>query len=143
LNHAIKIDPTYAPAYLRLATLQQRQHDAPAAVATLESGLAAKPDDVTLMTRLAWLLATLPDESLRDGPRAQALAHRAVEYSQGRYPKAVEALAAAQAELGLFKQALATISPLRDHPPDEYSADDRTRLDKAAEAYSTGRPMRD
>lgn len=143
LNRALEIDPTYGPAYLRSAALEKQRGDAPAAVATLESGLAAKPDDVELMTRLAWLLATLPDDALRDGARAQALAKCAVEYSQGNYPKAVEALAAAQAELGLFKQALATISPLRDHPPDGYGEVDRSQLDNAAAAYAAGRPLRD
>jgi hypothetical protein len=59
------------------------------------------------MTRLAWLLATSPDASLRDGTRAIELAWRAAQLTGGRDVKVLDTLAAAFAEAGRFPEALA------------------------------------
>jgi tetratricopeptide (TPR) repeat protein len=55
--------------------------------------------------QLAWILATAPEADLRDGPRASRLAHEAV--ARATSPDALDALAAACAELGDFTGALA------------------------------------
>ncbi len=55
--------------------------------------------------QLAWLLATSPDERLRDGPRAVELARRVNELSGGQVPQILDTLAAALAETGRFEEA--------------------------------------
>jgi tetratricopeptide (TPR) repeat protein len=56
---------------------------------------------------LAWLLATTPDDKLRDGARASRLAHEAVARATTPDAAAYDALAAACAEIGDFTAALA------------------------------------
>jgi Tfp pilus assembly protein PilF len=54
---------------------------------------------------LAWLLATSPDASIRDGNRAIELAKEAVRLSRGKDPNYLRTLAAAFAEAGHFGEA--------------------------------------
>ena len=54
---------------------------------------------------LAWLLATSPDASIRDGNRALELANEAVWLSRGKDPNCLRTLAAACAETGRFDEA--------------------------------------
>jgi Flp pilus assembly protein TadD len=60
-----------------------------------------------LYNNVARLLATWPDASLRNGPRAVELAQRAVQLSGGREPLFIATLGAAYAEAGRFPEAIA------------------------------------
>ncbi len=55
---------------------------------------------------LAWLLATCPDATLRNGPEAVEVATKACEATNWQNLHCLEALAAAQAESGDFAQAI-------------------------------------
>ena len=55
---------------------------------------------------MAWLLATCPNEKLRNGSRAVKLAERAVQLSHDPKPETLDALAAANAEVGRFTTAV-------------------------------------
>ena len=57
---------------------------------------------------VAWLLATNPNASFRNGAEAVALAKRAVELSGGSEPMFLDTVAAAYAEAGRFPEALRT-----------------------------------
>jgi tetratricopeptide (TPR) repeat protein len=70
--------------------------------------LAVKPDNGNAMSNLAWVLATSPDPSLRDGPKAVQLAEQALRISGGRIPILFRTLAAAYAESGRFSEAIQT-----------------------------------
>ena len=62
--------------------------------------------DPSLINRLAWLLATCPDEHIRDGRRAVELATQACEDTEWEEPNCLDTLAAAYAECGDFTAAL-------------------------------------
>jgi len=55
---------------------------------------------------LAWLLATCPEESLRDGRRAVELATRSCELTEWKGAGTLGTLAAAYAETGDFDKAV-------------------------------------
>jgi hypothetical protein len=57
---------------------------------------------------MAWVLATAPDASIRDGIKAVEFAQQAVELSGGNDPKFLRTLAAAYAESGRFSEAITT-----------------------------------
>jgi tetratricopeptide (TPR) repeat protein len=63
---------------------------------------------VSAYNNLAWLLATCPDASVRDGAKAIELAQQAVKLSGGKDPGFLDTLAAAYAEAGHFFQAVET-----------------------------------
>ncbi len=69
----------------------------------LEAGVQTVPDDPKVNHTLARLLATAPDESVRDGQRALLLAQRAFA-KESSIPHA-ETIAMAYAELGNYQQA--------------------------------------
>ena len=55
---------------------------------------------------MAWLLATSPEESLRNGSKAVELAQQANELVNGNSPVILRVLAAAYAETGDFPKAI-------------------------------------
>ena len=70
--------------------------------------LMIEPDNGNAMSNLAWVFATSPDQSLRDGGRAVQLAEQAVRLSGDRIPILFRTLAAAYAENGRFSEAIQT-----------------------------------
>jgi hypothetical protein len=74
--------------------------------------LAIAPASVPTLTSLARLLATCPDDSVRDGAEAVRLAEQAVDIAQRRRgvpPQLAATLAAAYAETGRWEQAAALL----------------------------------
>jgi Tfp pilus assembly protein PilF len=70
--------------------------------------LAIQPDNGNAMSNLAWVFATSPEDSVRDGAQAVQLAEQALRISGGRIPVIFRTLAAAYAEKGMFAQAIQT-----------------------------------
>ncbi|MBL8859152.1 MAG: tetratricopeptide repeat protein [Planctomycetes bacterium] len=70
--------------------------------------LQKKPAWAEAELDLAWLLATVDDDALRNGAEALALAERAVAASRAGSVRNLDTLAAAQAAVGRFEAARAT-----------------------------------
>ncbi len=79
--------------------------DHPAAIADLDKAHALKPDDTGVLNNLAWLLATSPDDAIRNGTRAIELAQKACELTEWKEPHIISTLAAGHAEAGDFAKA--------------------------------------
>ena len=79
--------------------------DHKAALADLEMALTLQPDDSGVLNNLAWLLATSPDDAIRDGKRAIELARKACEETTWKQPHIISTLAASYAEAGDFAEA--------------------------------------
>jgi tetratricopeptide (TPR) repeat protein len=88
------------------AFLQKR--NATEAIAHFQQALQIEPNDPQVQNNLAWLLATCPDASLRDGNKAVELAQQANALTGGNNPIMLHALAAALAETGRFSEAVET-----------------------------------
>lgn len=73
-----------------------------------ETSLGIDPNDGNALNNLAWVLATLPDDSIRDGKRAVRLAEQAASLPGGNSPIVLRTLAAAYAEAGDFSKAIET-----------------------------------
>jgi Flp pilus assembly protein TadD len=70
--------------------------------------LSVKPDLTEPLNNLAWILATCPDETLRNGSKAVEYAEYACLITKFKDPHTVGTLAAAYAEAGRFPEAVVT-----------------------------------
>jgi tetratricopeptide (TPR) repeat protein len=104
----LRLEPNYADAHYDLARLLNDQGDLAGAVAHLCEASRLSPEDAMYANTTAWLLATCPEASLRNGSEAERLARRAVERSGAKNPVFSDTLAAAQAEAGHLAEAVET-----------------------------------
>ena len=104
---ALEIEPWWANIHGRIASILCGQGDFTGAIARYRRALEIDPVQFEVLNNLAWLLATCPDASLRDGPEAVELAERACEVTRFRRTILVGTLAAAYAEAGRFPEAVA------------------------------------
>jgi tetratricopeptide (TPR) repeat protein len=100
------LDPK-ANYHLGIALFQSGRVDE--AIAHFQKALEGQPDFADAWNSLdhtAWLLATSPEASLRNGPKALALARQLDRLSGGNNPTLLDTLAAAHAETGQFPEAV-------------------------------------
>jgi Flp pilus assembly protein TadD len=107
-NEALKLQPNLAEAENGLANALLRKGRVADAVTHYQAAVSAVPNHPYLLNNLAWVLATCPDASVRNGARAVQLAQKAEQLSGGRDPVLLGTLAAAYAETGQFPQAVTT-----------------------------------
>jgi tetratricopeptide (TPR) repeat protein len=109
LEKAVQIRPDAADFHLRLGDACRQAGRAAEAISQYEKTLKIIPNHAKAASSLAWMLATTPDPSLRNGARAVQLALLAGQLSGGQDPKVIGVLAAAYAETGDFSKAAATV----------------------------------
>ncbi|MBN2473826.1 MAG: tetratricopeptide repeat protein [Pirellulales bacterium] len=104
----IEIDPKGPGAYYYLGQILLQNGRAADAAKCLKQAVELDPNGVAALNALAWVYATCPESSLRDGARAVALADHACRLSEGKLPAVLDTLAAAYAESGDFQKAART-----------------------------------
>jgi protein O-mannosyl-transferase len=140
---ALAMDPKVAEINYNLgkALLQLGRLDS--ARPYLEKALELRPDSVATCNTLAWLLATCPQASFRDGPLAVALAQHAAKLTGGGDAPVLGTLAAAQAEAGNFAEALAAARRARELAAAQTNAALVNIIDMQAQQYGRNLPWRD
>jgi protein O-mannosyl-transferase len=107
-QRALELMPDFTRARYQFGLVLQSRGKFAAAVAQFEKILELDPKHIATQNNLAWLLATCPDNSLRNGQKAVELAQQAVQLSGGKSPEILDTLAAAYAEAGRFPEAIET-----------------------------------
>ncbi len=82
------------------------KHEYAKAIEDLETVVKHDPDDSAALNRLAWIQATCPQESIRNGAQAVANAKKACQLTASRNPECLSTLAAALAEEKDFSKAV-------------------------------------
>lgn len=106
LEQAVQINADYADAQSNLGTALLHQGHLGRATAHFQEALRINPQDAGACDGLAWILATVSDASSRDGKRAVELARHANQLAKGQNPVYLRTLAAADAELRRFDEAI-------------------------------------
>lgn len=129
---ALRADPASSRTTQRLADLSVRRCDFTRALEVLARGLQSDANDLELLTRRAWLLATAPNASDRDGKAALAISETLVARIADD-AGAWNIHAAALAECGRFDEAVAAarraIELLRADGPQEALEEMQPRLE--------------
>jgi TPR repeat protein len=126
------------PAQMRLVYLSLAEDDVAGALPWLAR--AAALDTMTAHNDYAWLLATTPEDELRNGELALVHAEQAVALEAS--PAYLDTLAAAFAELGRFPEAIeAQQRAMSDADPED--AELIAELEEHLGFYQQGKPWRD
>jgi len=108
LERALALDPEYHSVHGNLAEAYAALGRRAQAAQEFSRAVEIAPDNPFFLNRLAWLLATSPEESVRNGPRALEVAQRAASITSRQDVMSLETLSAAYAEVGRFDDALTT-----------------------------------
>jgi tetratricopeptide (TPR) repeat protein len=111
------------------------------AITQFQEGLRIKPADEGILNNLAWILATCPEASLRDGNKALDLARQANDLAGGKNPLILGTLAAAFAETGRYSEAVETAQRAVDLAQAQSNDRLAAGLQTEMKFYQTGSPF--
>jgi tetratricopeptide (TPR) repeat protein len=138
-SHLLGVEP-HNPAALRgRADMFLNQGKQAEAIADYEEALKVDGKNSGVLNNLAWVLATSPNDELRDGKRAIDLAKQACEVTEYKQAHIISTLAAAYAESGDWENAV-TWSQKAVDLGDEQT---KTQLAKELESYQQKKPWRE
>jgi tetratricopeptide (TPR) repeat protein len=110
------------------------------AAAMFREGLGLDPEDPDLKLALAWVLATSPDASVRDGIEALRLAESALRRRND--PEATDIYAAALAEVGRFDEAAETAKRAAASAAARQQTALAEEIRRRKASYESGHPFR-
>jgi len=137
LDEVFAVAPRQPDASYLLGLLLNAQGDGVGAVAALRDAVAQEPPRVEALYALVELLASSPDDRVRNGRDALQFALKGVAMTQGQHAGLLAGLSAAYAELGDFQNAALTVQKAIELQP-EVSARWRQQL----MLYLQGQPYR-
>jgi len=140
---ALDLDPKYAEAHFSLGDVLDAQGRTAEALAHWRDGIDLQPNNASVLRRVAWVLATSPDWSLRNGVEALAYAVRAVELSHGNDARILDTLAAAYAAKGRFADAVLTARRALARAVQEKQTALADEIAARIALYEAERPFRD
>ena len=106
---AMQLAPADPQPHYLTGVAQFKQQQFAAAAASFREALRLNPNHVKALDRLARLLATAPDDALRNGTEAIDMASRAALLTDSKQPAVLDTLAMAFAEAGRFEDAVRTL----------------------------------
>lgn len=135
--------PFDVPTRDNLGVLLVQSGDARNAITQWDTNLQIDPNDGNALNNLAWILASYPDESIRNGKRAVELAERAVALPGGDAPIVLRTLAAAYAENNDFPKATTTVQRAIDLATGQGNGSLAETLRHELELYQAQKPYRE
>jgi len=115
----------------------------PEAIEQWQQTLAFDPDNGNAANNLAWVFATSPDATLRDGAKAVAYAKRATKVPGGDNPLVYRTLAAAYAENRQFAEAISAAEHARQLAQAAGNSALVSELDRCIELFRQQRTLRE
>jgi protein O-mannosyl-transferase len=139
----LELEPANVEARNTLGTALIQQGHVREAIEQWQEALAAQPENGNAASNLAWVFATCPEVSIRDGTRAVELGEKALRISGGKIPMIYKVLAAAYAENGRFAEAVETAQHGAELATGQGNPALAAELGSNIALYQSGRPLRD
>jgi tetratricopeptide (TPR) repeat protein len=140
---AVRDKPDYADARCNLAVLLSRTGRVPEAVVQWHKALETDPDNVSAMNKLAWTLATCPDDAVRNGDEALELAQKAARGAGAQNPSILRTLAACYAETRHYDEATRIANQALEFARTETGSSLAANLEADIRLFEAGSPARD
>jgi tetratricopeptide (TPR) repeat protein len=135
--------PEDAEPHYRLGHCYRRQGKWEEAVASYREALRLRPGWPDASNDLAWLLATCPEDAVRDPVEALRLAWWGFESSQRLGPMFLDSVAAAHAAAGDFPEAAKAQRQAMDMAAATGDEKLLAELEKRRKLYAEGKPYRE
>ena len=142
-EEALAIAPNFADAHYNLGNFYFEIGEAQQALDHYQRALETQPDDVQTLNNRAWILATWPNSSIRNGPKAVELAEHADSLTSGKNQVVAATLAAAYAETGQFAQAIRAAERALRLAASEGREARAVSIREQLESYKSGHAFRD
>ena len=139
----LELEPANVEARNTLGTALIQQGHVREAIDQWQESLAIQPENGNAASNLAWVFATCPEDSIRDGAHAAELGERAFRISGGKIPMIYKVLAAAYAENGRFADAVETAQRGAELATIQGNPALAAELESNIALYRSGRPLRD
>jgi protein O-mannosyl-transferase len=139
----LELQPVNVEARNTLGTALIQQGHVREAIDQWQEALATQPENGNAASNLAWVFATCPEDSIRNGTRAVELAERALRISGGKIAMIYKVLAAAYAESGRFTDAVETAQRGAELATSQGNPGLAAELGSNIALYQAGRPLRD
>jgi len=139
----LELEPSNVEARNTLGTALIQQGHIREAIDQWQEALTVQPENGNAASNLAWVFATCPEDSLRDGTRAAELGEKALRISGGKIPMIYKVLAAAYAENGRFAEAVETAQRGAQLATGQGNPALAAELVSNVALYQSGRPLRD
>lgn len=138
LHAALELDQKYAPAWEASGAMREAMGQFAKAIDNYRVAVELDPAFALAWNNRAWLLATHPDGSIRNGGQAVEFATKACELTGFQKADVLDTLAAAHAEAGQFEQAVVRAKEALD------KADEKQKpaIAKRLALYEAGQPFR-
>jgi len=143
LQEALEIEPRLEEAHYNLGNVYLALGKANEALAEYQHALEIQSDDIEPMNNMAWILATWPGSSVRNGLKAVVLAERADSLTNGQNQVIAATLAAAYAEVGRLPEATRAAERAARLAAAEHNEARVLSIRAQLETYKAGNPFRD
>jgi spermidine synthase len=142
LRRALRLKPDYPEGHNNLASLLIGMGQFSQAADHLRKALRIDPAQPAALESLAWLYATCPQDSVRNGPEAVRLAQQLCKLTDND-PSALDTLAAAYAEAGQFERAVAAAQQALSAVVQRGQSELAPAFEARRRMYRAGHPFRE
>ena len=140
-NEALRINSDYAGAYYNLGKIFANQGKTESAILHFQKALQKDPDMTQALYNLSWIRATSEDDKFRSSIEEIKLAEKLCKLQNYSQPLSLDALAAAYAEAGRFKEAVLTAQKGLELAL-KMGSKELPGLESRLKLYHAGRPYR-
>jgi tetratricopeptide (TPR) repeat protein len=135
---ALALDPHHSRAHYNRGSVYETKGNFDKAIIEYKEAIRCNPRDPLAYNNLAWLLATSPNDKIRNGAAAVELATKACELTASKDAENLDTLAAAYAEAGNWAKAVETVQAAEKLAADDF----KKELAAREKLYAAKQPYR-